>query len=141
MECAICYEKFFKPKTLEEFEKIYKDIVKNNSEDGIGKFLIYLITDKHNTTYKCPTYNCECIVCLDCYNSIQINDEINNNYEEDNEYNDIPSKNSKFRCPYCRNIDWKDYMNSVFCELQMKVLGKKKFQLLFFKKCFPEFDT
>jgi hypothetical protein len=140
MECAICYEKFFTPKSQEEFEKIYEDIVKN-SEDGICKFLNYLITDKHNTTYKCPTPNCECIVCLDCYNSIQIKDEINDEYEEDNEYNDIPSNKSKFRCPYCRNIDWKGYMNNVFNELQMKVLGEEEFGKILFKKCFPEFDT
>ena len=38
MECAICYEKFFTPKTQEEFEKIYEDIIKNNSKYGIHKF-------------------------------------------------------------------------------------------------------
>jgi hypothetical protein len=141
MECAICYEKFFTPKTQEEFQKRYEDIVKNNTEDGISKFLNYLISDKHNTTYKCPTLNCEGIVCLDCYISIQINDKINNEYEEDNEYNDIPSNKSKFRCPYCRNIDWKGYMNNVFNELQMKVLGEEEFEKILFKKCFPEFDT
>ena len=95
-------------------------------------FLNYLITNKHNTSYKCPTYNCQRTVCLNCYNSIKINDEINNEYEEANEYNDFPSNYSIFRCPYCRNVDWKDYMNNVFYELQIKVLGVKEFQRLFF---------
>ena len=53
---------------------------------------------------------------------------------------DIPGINDIFVCPYCRNIDWKDYMNNVFNELQQKVLGEEKFNELFFKKCFPEFD-
>jgi hypothetical protein len=141
MECAICYEKFFTPKSQEEFEIKLEDIVNNDSEGGICKFLNYLITDKYNTTYKCPIPNCECVVCSDCYISIQINDDINTEYEEDNEYNDIPSNNSKFRFPYCRNIDWKDYMNGVFNELQMKVLGKNKFEKILFKKCFSEFDN
>jgi hypothetical protein len=53
---------------------------------------------------------------------------------------DMPSIYDYFICPYCRNIDWKDYMNNVFNELQQTVLGKEEFNKLFFKKCFPEFD-
>ena len=38
MECAICYEKFFTPKSQKEFEKIYNEIVKNNNYNEIMKF-------------------------------------------------------------------------------------------------------
>ena len=53
---------------------------------------------------------------------------------------DMPSIYDYFKCPYCRQIDWKDYMNNVFNELQQKVLGEEEFNELFYKKCFPEFD-
>ena len=41
---------------------------------------------------------------------------------------------------YCRQIDWKYYMNNVFNELQKKVLGEEEFIEGFYKRCFPEFD-
>jgi 3-dehydroquinate dehydratase len=63
MECAICFEKFFTPKTKEELEKIYNENVKNNTYDEIINFENLLITSKHNTTHTCPTSNCQCIIC------------------------------------------------------------------------------
>ena len=53
---------------------------------------------------------------------------------------DIPSIYDYFRCPYCRNIDWKDYMKNVLNELQKKVLGEEEFNELLFKKYFPEYN-
>ena len=54
--------------------------------------------------------------------------------------NDMPSIYDYFRCPYCRNIDWKDYMKNVLNELQKKVLGEEEFNELLFKKCFLEYN-
>jgi hypothetical protein len=131
MNCSICYEKFFKPENKEDFiTKLNNARESENNSEEIYKFFNYLITDKHNTTYKCLTPNCEHIFCLDCYNKILLTDKINSNYEgSDNEeyINDIPSKYSKFRCPYCRNIDWKEYMNTVLNELMSKLLGEEEF--------------
>jgi len=137
MECAICYEKFFKPATQEEFEKLYKENVKNNDYNEIIKFENYLITPKHNTTHSCPTPNCECIICLDCWIKITHNGKSIDEMTED----DMPSIYDYFECPYCRQIDWKYYMKNVFNELQKKILGEDEFIEEFYKKCFPEFNT
>jgi hypothetical protein len=134
MECAICYETFFKPKTQEEIEKAYKENVKNNNYDEIMKFKGLLITPKHNYTHSCPTPNCECIICGDCWIKITHNgksiDEMTND--------DMPSIYDYFKCPYCRQIDWKYYMDNVFNELQKKLLSEEEFILEIYKKYFPE---
>jgi hypothetical protein len=135
MECAICYEKFFTPKTPEEFKKIYKENVKNNNYDEIMKFDNLLITTKHNNTHICPTPNCKCLICCDCWIKITHNGKRVDEMTED----DIPSTYDYFKCPYCRHIDWKYYMNNVFNELQKRVLGEEEFLKVFFKKCFPDF--
>jgi len=137
MECAICYEKFFQPNTQEEFKKIYEENVKNKNYDEMMKFKNLLITSKHNTTHSCPTPNCECVTCGDCWIKITHNCKSIDEMTKD----DMPSIYDYFECPYCRQIDWKDYMINVFNELQKKVLGEEEFRRLFFKKCFSEFDT
>lgn len=133
MECAICYEKFFTPKTKEEFEKVYKENVKNNDYDEIMKFKNLLITSKHNYTHTCPTPNCECIICSDCWIKITHNGKNLMEADEDN----MPSIYDLFKCPYCTQIDWKDYMNNVFNELQKKVLGEDEFIKAVYKRLFP----
>lgn len=124
MECAICYEKFFTPKTQEKFEKIYNENIKNNNYDEIQKLFNLLITPKHNTTYACSTPNCKCLICCDCWINITKDDMLNNNYH--------------FKCPYCRQVGWKDCMNKVFNELQAKVLGKKEAFESIYKRLFPK---
>ena len=37
-------------------------------------------------------------------------------------------------CPYCKQINWKYYMNNVFNELQQKVLGEEEFYEIMLKK-------
>ena len=136
MECAICYEKFFTPKSQKEFEKIYNENVKNNNYNEIMKFKNLLITPKHNDTHSCSTPNCECLICGDCW--IHITHK-GRGFDEMTEA-DMPSIYDKFICPYCRQIDWKYYMNNVFTELQKKNLGEEEFIEAFFTRCFPEFD-
>ncbi len=104
MECAVCCEEIFAPKTQEELEKIYKENVKNNDCDEIIKFTNLLITPKHNNTHICPTPNCGCSICGNCWIKITHNGK---NLIEANEDN-VPSKYDYFKCPYCRQIDWKD---------------------------------
>jgi hypothetical protein len=130
MECAICYEKFFTPKSQEEFEKIYNENVKDDNYDEIMKFKNLLITPKHNHTHSCSTPNCEYLMCGDCW--IKTTHNGKGIYELTE--HDIPSIYDYFKCPYCRQIDWKDYMNNVFNELQEKVLGKEEFINAFFKR-------
>ena len=132
MECAICFEKFLILKTKEEFEEIKKNM-KNNDYSEIMKFKNLLITSK---THTCSTPNCECLICRDCW--IKITHKGKDIMEAT--LDDMPGIYDYFICPYCRNIDWKDYMNNVFNELQQKVLGEEQFNELFYKKCFPEFD-
>jgi DNA-directed RNA polymerase subunit RPC12/RpoP len=136
MECAICYEKFLIPKSKEEFEKICNQNVKNNDYNEIQKLKKLLITPNHNETHTCSTPNCECIICSDCWSRITLKGK---NIWEATE-DDIPSIYDKFKCPYCRSIDWKYYMENVFDELQEKVLGREEFYKLKFNKCFPEFN-
>ena len=130
MECVVCYEKFFIPKSQEELEKIYKENVKNNNYAEIIKFENLLITPKHNNTHSCSTPNCRYLICRDCWiNTTEIiEDDI------------ITNTNFLFECPYCRQIDWKYYMNTVFNELQKKVLGEREFNAIFYKRCFTELD-
>ena len=123
MECAICYEKFFKPKTKEELESLINENIKNKSYKEIEKFKNLLITNKHNETHTCSTPNCECIICGDCW--IKITHKGKSIHEATDD--DFPNISDKFVCPYCKIIDWKYYMNNVFNELQKKVLGEEGF--------------
>ena len=132
MECAICYEKFFIPKTQEEFERIYEENVKNNNYDEIQKFLNLVITSKHNTTHSCSTPNCECFICEDCWIKVTYGKSIDEMTEED------MSNNFHFKCPHCRQVDWKDCMNNVFNELQSKVLGEEEALEVIYRRCFRE---
>jgi hypothetical protein len=132
MECAICYEKFFRPTSEKEFEKMYKENVKNNTYYEIMKFKNLLITFNHNTNHYCLTPNCECIICRDCWIKITHNGKSLVEMTED----DMPSIYDYFECPFCKQIDWKDYMNNVLNELQKKVLGEKEFNEVFYKKIF-----
>lgn len=129
MECAICYEKFYTPKTHKELKKMYKQNVKNNNFDDIMKFKNLLVTENHNETHVCSTPNCKCVICGDCW--IKIAEE---KYDKNATMDD-------FRCPYCRNIDWKDYMKKVLNELQEKVLGKEEFEKNFIEKVMKDLYT
>jgi hypothetical protein len=129
MECAICYEKFYTPKTHKELKKMYKQNVKNDNYDEIMKFKNLLVTSNHNETHVCSTPNCKCIICGDCW--IKITEE---KYDKNATMDD-------FRCPYCRNIDWKDYMKKVLNELQEKVLGKEEFKKIFIEKVMKDLYT
>jgi hypothetical protein len=132
MKCAVCYERFFTPKTQDELEKIYKENIKNNDYDEFMKFTNLLITPKHNETYTCPTPSCECLICRDCWIKITSSKRINKVEEEEDEdeYDeDATSDHGYFQCPYCRQIDWKDCMNTVFIELRAKVFGEDVFTI------------
>jgi len=136
MECTICYEKFFTPTTKEEFKQIHHEIVKTNDEQKILRFYDLVITPYHNTTYKCSTQNCGSIICAECYTKITCNGK--DIYDMD--IDDMPSKYDTFICPYCRNIDWKMYMDNVLDELQYKVLGEEAIKLIEERR-FPEFKN
>ena len=135
MECSICYEKFLIPRNDKEFIQMYKEIVKNNDLNEIMHFNNLIIMPKYdNNIYICSTQNCNCIICKDCV--IKLTHNGKNILEITNE--DIPTKYDYFKCPYCRNIDWKDYMKNVFNELQEKILGKEKFIEIYINKHFPD---
>jgi|LauGreSuBDMM15SN_2_FD.fasta_scaffold454407_1 hypothetical protein len=110
MECAICFEKFFTPNSKEELVTWLEDKKVNRVECNMFNLLV---TSKHNNNHTCCIENCHCVICGECWDKIT------------KQKNDGPSQ--YFRCPYCRNIDWKDYMNIVFDELQIKVLGKDEY--------------
>ena len=83
-----------------------------------------------DTKYSCPTLNCKCIICIDCWIKFTCNGK---NIEEMTE-NDMPNIYTYFKCPYCKQINWKYYMNNVFNELQQKVLGEEEFYEIMLKK-------
>ncbi len=127
MECAICYEKFLTPKNHVEFENLLNEKSKNNDCNEILLFFNYLLTEKYDTSYKCQTPNCKCLICNNCFMNVIKRDVLNNEYEYNNE-NEMTSKYSKIKCPYCRKVDWKFYFtNNVLDELQMKLLGKTEY--------------
>jgi len=131
MECAICFDKFFRPTSQEELEKMYKENVKYNDYNDMIKFQNLLITPKNNETHICSTHNCECVICGSCWIKITHKGKDVLDATED----DMPSKHELFVCPFCRNIDWKYYMNTnVLTELQLKVLGTEEFCKLIYKK-------
>jgi hypothetical protein len=136
MECAICYEKFFTPKTKEEFEQLYNENVKNKNYEEIIKFENLLITTKHNKTHTCSNPNCGCLICCDCWIKITHNGKSIEEMTEDDMPDIIPEKDNLIKCPYCMQIDWKYYMNNVFNELQKKVLGEEEFIKVMYKKMF-----
>ena len=133
MECAICYNKFFKPKSKEELQEILNKNIPSISDnnvsdhtfyDSIIKFDNFLITSNHNTTHSCCTFNCPCLICRDCWNKITFPNQ-------DTEYLDLTFENiniNDFKCPYCRIVQWKDYMRNVLLELKYKVLNREDFR-------------
>ena len=121
MECAICYEKFIMTETMTEKEQNkLENEIKNYSREEMMKFSNLLITKNRNLTHTCSTPNCECVICGDCWIKITHNGKCSDTCTDDDE----PKFGDTFVCPYCRIIDWKDYMTTnVLLELQVKLLG------------------
>lgn len=140
MNCSICYEKFINPEDFEpeEFRKMIKE---SNWTNGVWDYK-KSITFQNLTAkpIKCNTNNCDAIFCLGCYYKIKRSamwiekaergvipdsariDGISMPVEEAEEYgfdfNDI------FKCPYCRNNNYKDYLSSnVFPQMLGKIYG------------------
>lgn len=135
MECSICYEKFLIPRNDKEFVKMYREIVKNNDLEEIMKFNnLILMPHYGNKIYTCSTNKCKCVICQDCFIKLTHNGKSILSVTDE----DIPSIYDYFICPYCRNIDWKDYMKNVLNELQQKVLGKEIFMEMYIDKYFPQ---
>ena len=119
MYCYICFETFFTPKTQEELKKIYKQNIKNY-EDYL-KFTNFLIIPNYNESHKCYIENCDSLICRDCWNKI-------NHKGKSFLYTNVNDRQTIYEyvmCPYCRNIDWKYYMNNVFNELNKKIKNIK----------------
>jgi hypothetical protein len=56
-----------------------------------------------------------------------------------NKINENRRNVDSYKCPYCRQIDWKYYMNYVLDTLQLKVLGEEEFYKAYIKRSYPEF--
>ena len=119
MNCSICYENFVNPEDFEpeEFRKMIKE---SNWTKGVYDYKkSYTFQNLTAPPMKCNTNNCEAIFCLGCYYKIKQSARWIEKAEEfgfDN--NDI------FKCPYCRNNDYKDYLSSnVFPQMLGKIYG------------------
>jgi hypothetical protein len=122
MECAICYEAFFINITPEELQEKCKDAkIKGNFRE-IMKLISLRITPRNNTTHICSTPNCGCVICHPCWTKLT---HKGMDIFEANE-DDMPTIYDKNICPYCRNVDWKDYMNNVFQELRFNLLNTEE---------------
>ena len=150
MQCSVCYDSFMFPKTEEELkilkkkyykeslEKLDKAKLENNQEledqawDEIfikqSRFNGLIITNKHNSTYKCITDNCNSIICGDCLERMKSNGKDCVNTTDDDEDN----SNRLIKCPYCRSPAFKEYMNNVFFQLKWNI-SKKNNDEDFFK--------
>lgn len=105
MECSICYENFI---NREEFIKKMPDVKINVNENYVFNEFMKLL-NLYKNPHICSTLNCESIICHTCLINIKQSNE-----------NDI------FICPYCRKIDWKDYMLNVFDELKFRILTNEE---------------
>ena len=123
MECAICYDKIFKPTTDKEYDEV-KKIMMNLNTENMQKFKMQIITNKNNPTYKCNTPKCKFIICGNCFIKLTHNGKDLEHITD----NDLPTWNSTIICSYCRQVNWKYYMkNNVLDQLQRKILKKKKY--------------
>lgn len=98
MECCICYEKFISKTELSNY---YNNNKNNLDVDLFFKFKNLLMSEK---TYKCPTINCDVFICDNCLFKLIENEEL-------------------YKCPYCRNIDWKIHMDYVLSDLIITKFG------------------
>jgi hypothetical protein len=119
MECDLCCEKFFIPKTKEEMINFIKKLRTCTDEEGKKKMKL-LITPKHNLTHSCSTPNCNYIMCENCWEKI-------NKVDQESSLDDLPCW-GEIKCPYCRQTDWKYYMKKyVLDQLQYKVLEPEEY--------------
>ena len=108
MCCSICYNDWDSINVLHdmqtkankhnyciELEKVISDSIDD-----------YELLKKYswNTSYKCPTLNCNIEICTSCYG------KLNNKYIED----------PPFACPFCREIDWKEHFTAILFFIMIK---------------------
>lgn len=116
MECSICYEKFITVNSFEEF-KILMGSVDKKDVSGFVKFQHMI-----NKPFICCIDTCKSICCDGCISNIRTGGNIMDMTEEDiEELEDQTIHN--YKCPFCRNIDWKGYMKTVVLnQLQSQIL-------------------
>lgn len=127
MECSICFEKFIFIKSKEDWDTEKKKFYKKyeNTFDKEDKFadskIFWRFRGLLNTsTKKCETLNCDCILCDECWFRIRTNGK--KMYDAD--FDDFLEPNDLYRCPLCRQVDWKYQMERVHSELLQKLLSK-----------------
>ena len=137
MECVICCEKYYYPKSQEELSERLHQAIDGLPNGGpiwysaIEKFKALLITQKHNTIHQCYNPKCGCLTCDYCWSRY-----VNNGKEQNNKtVDDMPGIYDTFKCPYCREIDWKFYYGNVLQELEKTVLGMDEWRKMFLEKC------
>lgn len=107
VNCSICYEKFITKDELKNYYDTHKDNL------DIEKFFDLKDLVLNDKTYMCPTENCSTFICDKCHRKLIDICEIEN---------DEP-----FKCPYCRQTDWKLYFDGVLGNLLIKTIGIEKF--------------
>ena len=95
MSCSICYEKFFNPKNYKEFLNMLrinvpKDCSGNLIAHKLFKFLGLLCWGTKSRPHICSITACSVQICGECFD-------------------ELTTRSSLYKCPYCRNIDWKLY--------------------------------
>ena len=118
MECSICYEKFII--SVEEFDVFMNSVDRKN----INKFMKFqnLFITKRNKPVICCIDTCKSIFCYDCITNIRMGGNIMDMTQEELDKIDHTTI-TNYKCPFCRNIDWKNYMKIVVLnQLQNKIL-------------------
>ena len=116
MKCSICYELFIKAEdySKDDYLKLAQKAMINSEE--FLRLHCLLITNTRNELlntqiFRCHTPGCNAVFCCVCYIKIKSDGD------------EACSLGDKFKCPYCRNIDLKDYMkHNVLNQMMCKIL-------------------
>lgn len=118
MEFSICYEQFMQPTSDETCEEVRENFMSlhNDDNDKHIKCMALLMLPKMTPRYRCQNDKCCVYICDYCYENTINEKEL-------------------FKCPYCRNYDYKTYMIiNVLRELQVKVMGEDGFRKWYMKQ-------
>lgn len=137
-KCCICFREWFKNKedAKQEYEKILK--IRDTNEDEFIEKIIDFESFIKGPEYKYPTNGCDAEICLTCFGKLNEGEDMDGLSFTKSLIYDEP-----YKCPYCRNIDWKFHMNGVLHYVMIKSyekMNKDYIKDVYMKKYFSKFE-